>query len=65
MRGRDLSSAKVILAWHEREVAATERRDGPEVTLVEGQQTGRTEPSSQDYNRSVCEPELEAGVLFV
>jgi len=46
-------------------MAAAERGDGAEVTLVEGQQAGGTEPSSQDYNRSVCQPKLEASVLFV
>jgi hypothetical protein len=55
-RGRKHSSAVVLVAWQESEVAASERRDGPEVALVEGQQALGTEPSGQDYNRSVCQP---------
>jgi hypothetical protein len=30
-------------------MAAAQRRDGPEVALVEGQQAGGTEPFGQDY----------------
>ncbi len=46
-------------------MAAAERGDGAEVAVVEGQQAGGTEPSRQDDNGGVCQPELKVGVLLV
>jgi len=46
-------------------MATAERGDSAEVAVVEGQQAGGTEPSRQDDNRSVCQPEFKVGVLLV
>jgi hypothetical protein len=46
-------------------MATAERGDGAEVAVVEGQQAGSTEPSRQDHNRGVCQPESKVGVLLV
>ncbi len=46
-------------------MATGEWGDDSGVALVEGQQAGGAEPSRQDDNRGVCQPELEGGVLLV
>ncbi len=55
----------VFVAGQEDEVATSERGHDSEVALVEGQQAGGAEPSRQDDNRGVCQPELDVGVLLV
>lgn len=62
---RDLCSAMVFVTRQEREMATAERGDGAEIAVVEGQQAGGTEPSRQDDNRGVCQPELKVGILLV
>ena len=55
----------LIVSRQEREMPAAERRDCAEIAFVEGQQAGGAEPSRQDDNRGVGQPELEVDILLV